>query len=316
MDEALHRICEEQGLFLTREALRLGFEDKALYRAVRRGELHRVRHGAYTFRDIWDDADERKRHQLRARAAFRTAKAPVALSHTSAVLLHTSQVWNLDLRHIHLTRLDGRTGRKEAGVSQHRGKVDRDKDIVQLDRVLATSPARSALELMMIATAEQSLVVVNALLQSGQTTMEELKATQERFARWPGTLGTELVLRLADPRIESVGESRFWWLCWREGLPAPVPQFPVVSADGQLVARLDFAWPEYGVWLEFDGKGKYVEHLRDGETPGDVVFREKQREDLIRRLTGWRCIRITWTDLANPRRLAELIRRELAVQAA
>ena len=67
-----------------------------------------------------------------------------------------------------------------------------------------------------------------------------------------------------------------------------------------MIARLDFAWPELGVWLEFDGREKYVKHLREGESVVDAVLREKQRESTIIELTGWRCIRITWADLDRP----------------
>ena len=74
------------------------------------------------------------------------------------------------------------------------------------------------------------------------------------------------------------------------------------------ILRLDFAWPEHDVWLEFDGKEKYVKYLREGETATDAVLREKRREDRIRELTGWRCIRITWADLFFPDRLAARIR--------
>jgi len=45
---------------------------------------------------------------------------------------------------------------------------------------------------------------------------------------------------------------------------------------------------------------------------GDVVFREKRREDRVRELTGWRCFRITWQDLAGPVRLAARIRAFIA----
>ena len=33
------------------------------------------------------------------------------------------------------------------------------------------------------------------------------------------------------------------------------------------------------------------------------MLREKRREERVAELTGWRCIRITWADLAYPERL-------------
>ena len=44
----------------------------------------------------------------------------------------------------------------------------------------------------------------------------------------------------------------------------------------------DFGWEDDRHLGEFDGKIKYGRLLREGEEPGDVVFREKVREDAIR----------------------------------
>ena len=67
---------------------------------------------------------------------------------------------------------------------------------------------------------------------------------------------------------------------WRGGLPKPLSQYAVVDGHGRTVARLDFAWPEFGVFLEFDGKEKYTKYLKEGESVVDAVLREKKREEL------------------------------------
>jgi hypothetical protein len=66
---------------------------------------------------------------------------------------------------------------------------------------------------------------------------------------------------------------------------------------------------------EFDGKVKYGRLLKPGEHASDVVFREKQREDALRRVTGFSMIRITWADLYRGAATAAEIRR-LMRQAA
>ena len=80
---------------------------------------------------------------------------------------------------------------------------------------------------------------------------------------------------------------------------------------GRLFARLDFSWPDFGVFLEFDGKEKYERFRRENETLEEFLMREKKREERICQLTGWVCIRITWADLENPERTAQRIRRIL-----
>ena len=67
------------------------------------------------------------------------------------------------------------------------------------------------------------------------------------------------------------------------------------------VARVDLAWPAYGVVPRVRRQGEVrATAARTARRASDVVFREKQREDMICRLTGWRCIRVVWADLYTP----------------
>ncbi len=88
----------------------------------------------------------------------------------------------------------------------------------------------------------------------------------------------------------------------------PIPQYEVYDDNGRLVAVVDFAWPELGLFVEFDGKIKYRAPDRDGETVVDVVLREKKREELVCRITGWRCLRVVWADLYQPAHTAHSCR--------
>lgn len=310
MNSSLEAICLQHGVFLRREAIALGYHDRAIAREVRRGAWIRVRHGAYTLPPFWTEVTALDRHGLLGRAAARTARAEVVLSHTSSLPFHQCDVWDLPLEEVHLTRLDGRTGRREAGVRQHRGRIA-DGDVVERDGVRFTSATRAALEITTVADVERSLVVVNSLLHSGATTREDLVRRYAEMERWPATLHTDLVLALCEERIESVGETRTFALLRRFSLPAPVPQLLVRDGHGEIIGRVDFAWPELGVFLEFDGAVKYTGPLPGGESAAEVVVREKRREERICEVTGWRCIRITWWDLQHPERTAQRIRSML-----
>jgi hypothetical protein len=159
-----------------------------------------------------------------------------------------------------------------------------------------------------LADVEHSLVELDFLLHQSLVTLVDLRQRYASMTHWPDTLTTDLVLRLADGRSESVGETRIRYLCWATGLPAPEANYPIMDENGREVARVDLAWPALGVFLEFDGKVKYERLLREGERASDVVVREKQREDMICRLTGWRCIRIVWADLYTRELTATRIR--------
>ena len=237
-------------------------------------------------------------------------QAPVVLSHTSGLPEYDAPTWGFELDDVHVTRTDGLAGRREAGVNQHCGAV-LPGDFQVVNGVPVMTPARITLETTMLGNTEASLCVANHMLQNGLTTLDELNIQYVDMNWWPDTLSAEIVLRLADERIESVGETRTYWCCYQQGLPMPEPQVEIMAADGRVVARVDFAWPELKVFLEFDGRIKYEKLLREGERPSDVVIREKRREELVCRLTGWRCIRITWDDLASPKRLAAKIRAVL-----
>lgn len=307
MEAQLRALVAQNGVFTRKEALALGYHDHAIAALVRSGAWVRVRRGAYVFGDMWARLGPNERYAVLCRAAVRQANTEVVLSHTSAANEYGAPLWGCDLSTVHLTRPDGRAGRAEAGIVQHRGVVV-DGDVVTRDGRLVMSPTRTALELTLVLAVEYALVEIDHLLHTGCTTVELMRARYETMAHWPRSLTTDLVMRLADGRAESVGETRTRYLCWTQGLPTPVPNHPILDERGVEIARVDLAWPELGVFLEFDGRTKYVQHLREGESVVDCVLREKQRESRICELTGWRCIRIVWADLDTPAATAARIR--------
>ena len=310
MRDVLTELLRPHGFFLRRDALAQGLTDRRLYGLVRDGTLHRIRQGAYTTTRRWSVLDPVARHLMRARCVVRCAAVEVALCHTTAVVVHGGPVWGLPLTEVHVVRLDGRTGRREAGVRQHGHALDTD-DVVEVGGLPVTAVARTCLDVTTIARVEVALGVLDHFLHVGAVSQDELVRRVATLGTRPGSLASELACRLADGRSESVGETRVRYRCWASHLPHPVPQFEI-REGGRVVYRLDFAWPEHGVWLEFDGREKYVKHLRDGESVVDAVLREKRREERIALRTGWRCIRVTWADLHDPERLVARIAAVLA----
>ena len=72
------------------------------------------------------------------------------------------------------------------------------------------------------------------------------------------------------------------WAFRAVGVPAPEPQFEVFHPDGSLAGICDWCWLDHRLLGEFDGRVKYGRLLKPGQEPGDVVFQEKEREDLLR----------------------------------
>jgi hypothetical protein len=303
------------GIFLRRDAIVRGYDDRTLRVLVRTGELHRIRRGAYIPTAVWSQLDDVGRHRATARAVLRTADPSAVLTHISAALEHDAPTWGVDLSEVHLTRTDGMAGRREAGVVHHCGHLSR-TDVTLRHGVPVSTAGRAVIETTTIAGVESSLVTANWLLAQRATTREELTELVHRFRFWPESLRSDLVVRLADARCAWPGEARVSHLMWREHLPRPEPQFEIHDEAGRLVAILDFALPEHGAFIEFDGKIKYERMRRVGESMDDVILREKRREELVCLLTGWVCIRITWDDLAHPVITARRIRALLASRSA
>ncbi|WP_203336929.1 type IV toxin-antitoxin system AbiEi family antitoxin domain-containing protein [Nocardioides limicola] len=311
---------------LRRDLVATGLDDKAIRGLLRSGVLHRVRRGAYVDAASWRELGGHAQYATVCHAVYQQAKSELVLSHVSAANEYGAPLLRADLTQVHATRLDERGGRREGGVVQHRGLLLAE-DIVEIEGRRITSPTRTCLDVTTVMDPESALGVVNHLLHEGLTTLDELRARYQRgetmisaggerltaMAHWPATLTTEHVLAMADARCESLAESRAIYLFWRAGLPIPIPQFEVRDQDGRLVGRVDFAWPDHGVFLEVDGKVKYTTYVAPGETAADAVIREKRREERIVELTGWRCIRITWSDLESPVRTIERLRRALAL---
>jgi hypothetical protein len=116
-----------------------------------------------------------------------------------------------------------------------------------------------------------------------------------------GIVQARQLIDWGDVAAESPMESRARLRVLDSGLPRPVPQFWVCDRLGNRIYRLDLAWPDYRVGLEYDG----IDHLD----------RSRQRRDLERRAwlsdAGWRVLYVTDVDIyrQHARMIARLDRR-------
>lgn len=306
-------------VFLRRDAIAAGLDDRALRALVRAGEAVRIRRGAYVDAEVWRAADDVERFRLRGRAVLLT-HPEVALSHTSAAAEWGLRLWGADLGRVHVTRIDGHQGVPARDVAYHHGKVRPDEVVHDGDRRLVL-PLRAAVETAMVNEIECGVCCLDTLLDPrldlpgvAPVAPDDLTRAVRSVGHWPGALRLQITARLVRVGSQSVGESRSRVMCWRHRLPEPQLQFEVRDGS-RLVAVTDFAWPEHRLLGEFDGKGKYLRPHDPGQDPGEVVFAEKKREDLARALTGFGMARWTWGDLEAGRQpaTAAYLRRALGL---
>ena len=289
--------------------LAAGYRDDEVRRMCRRRGLVSVRPGAYV-----DPNDERlrepeARHALAVRAAVEQLGPGAVVSHASAAVLLGIALWGVALDRVHMSRPGSAGGRRSRHLHLNVGSLDGD-EVGEVGGIAVTAVPRTVADLMRTLPFEQAVVVADDALHRGLVAGAELADALARSPRRHGTAAALRVLAFADGRAESPGESRSRVRMWRAGLPKPDLQVGVTDGAGRSLGRADFGWPEHGVVGEFDGRVKYGRLLQPGEEPGEVVFREKVREDGIRD-SGLRVARWIWAELEPFDDLATRLRRSL-----
>ena len=309
MDGRLEQLALCRGGYFTRaEAHDCGYDDRDIRAAVRAGEWHRLRRGYYVPATLYDALDDAGRHVILCRIVQDRLGDRVAISHQSASCAWGHDQWGWDMSVVHVTRLDAGATRLEAGIQHHRFPLEH-ADLVEVNGLWVPNEARTVVESCVDLTIESGLCIASSALRAGRITKELLEQYGHSGSAlaWPGSRHARLVIRLADGRLQSVGEVRSFAMFWRFALPAPELQWEMRASDGRLLGYTDFAWPDFCHLGEFDGKRKYTRDIGPNEDPGEVVFREKRREDEMRR-EGQGMSRWTWAEL-SARRQPATVRR-------
>lgn len=294
---------DTDGLLRRSTLLDDGFTAEEIDRLLRTGLLLAVRRGVYRTADR-EIATAEKEHALRCRALFPQLGGG-AFGYVSAAVLLRLPVWNVPLARLHVVQDRSGRGQVRCGVHVH-GSPLAARDVVEMDGLRVTSPARTAAEMARSLPLEAALVMVDGALQRawrerhlgehhpGATTAAEIDEVMERFVGRRGIPAARRLFALADERSESPGETRSRYAMHIAGLPPPITQWDVPGTD----FRTDFGWPELGVVGEFDGKAKYGRGFRRGVDPQELLWREKLREDRIR-ATGLIVVRWTWSGITS-----------------
>jgi hypothetical protein len=244
-----------------------------------------------------------------------THKGRIALSHVSGAAEHGMRLWNADLERVHVVRLDGANGRRQSDVVYHEDGW-RPDDVHAKQEMLVLGVDQCALGAASLTSVESGVGLLDSCLDLNLSDVQPLWAEHARTVSWPNHAKLQISLRLMRRGAQSLGESRFRFLCFQHHLPEPELQFHVYDDLGNLVGITDFAWPRYRLLGEFDGMVKYGRLLKPGQSPGEVVTDEKNREDRLREVTGWSMIRFTWSDLHVRAVTAERVRRMMRLGLA
>ncbi|MFW7408217.1 MAG: endonuclease domain-containing protein [Rothia mucilaginosa] len=134
----------------------------------------------------------------------------------------------------------------------------------------------------------EAVVLADSIMRRGLMEPREVTEILLSLTGYGGSAGP-LLAQAVDASSESAGESLTRCLLMEHRLPLPVTQYPI-SCEGRNY-RVDFAWPEARVILEFDGEQKYVDH------PGRDRYEAARDRALTR--AGWTVVHLTWADIFN-----------------
>lgn len=218
-------------------------------------------------------------------AVLLTAPSGAVLSHaTAAALWDVAIPFQPDDVRVHLTVATGSAVRARADRSIHRSPLTA-AEVTTRRGLPVTTPARTWRDLAAVLSEAPLLAVADQLLVV-HCTPEDLRRQLQLRPSGRGAARARGVLPLADRDAGSPMESVLRWLLHAARLPAPVLQHVVRDAQG-FVGRVDMAWPDRRVLVEFDG---------DGHRERKVFVDDVRRQNRLV-MAGWTILRFTSADL-------------------
>ncbi len=167
--------------------------------------------------------------------------------------------------------------------------------VLALDHVVAELLCRAQAARDALAVADQALAL-QPESSRGRFRMRIFRCIEERPDP-RGTRRARMLLDLATGHTESPAESWLHLLIVELGFPHPEANWSICAPDGREIYRLDLAWPDLRIAVEYDGYAAHVDRAHADEA---------RDEDLRRR--GWIVVRVTVDDLSAPTQLAHRLR--------
>lgn len=269
--------------FTARDAAGCGIGRDQLRRLCRDRVLRRMLHGVYASSYLEDD--------LSLRAAAVALVLP-----PDAVLCRRSAAWlrGVDLRcpgesplQVEVLVDVRREPPRRPGLVAHQSTLP-DQDVEVIRGLPVTSGVRTAVDLARYRPRTEGVVALDALAHAGHCRLEQVTAVLPSLRGRRGVRRLALAVSLADPRSESPMETRLRLVIVDAGLPTPDIQCEVLDRWGEVMARLDLAYPHCRLGIEYDGRIVHSAALAFSRD------RERQNELL---LAGWTLLRFVARDV-------------------
>lgn len=274
MDQQLQTIFRAQGGVATNAQILSRISRRQLQSSVNCGVLERMWQGMYCLGA--PDLPTR----LRGLDLSCGARVPVCLA-TAAAIHGFDTEQPVDL---HVLEPVGSRVRSCDGLVVHR-RDGAPLTIVQ--ERLVTTASWTAIEVARTLRRPRALATLDAALRSGTCVRSDLwRAALDQAGR-RGIVAVRNLIALANGRAESPMESEARLIMIDGGLPMPELQYEVIVGNGQ-VRRLDFAWPEQQLAVEYDSV--------DWHGSSDALQKDRRRTAALMDV-GWSVIAIVFEDV-------------------
>jgi hypothetical protein len=253
------------------------------------------------FRDVYVHRDLPVDHALRARAACLLLPEALVTGRSAAVL------WGVELAgpadDVEVTVPARAHPRRIVGLRVRRAEIPPDHRWRRAG-VPVTTPEATAVRLAGSLPGDEAVIAVDRMVASGIVDLEAVRALAAS-QRGSGSARMRSVCALADGLAASPQETRLRLLLVRSGLPMPVAQYRV-RINGQSIARVDFAWPDKKIALEYDG----LWHADEKQFGKDRRRLNRLRE------AGWTVVFVTAAHFYRPDELIAEIAAALGLPAS
>ncbi len=225
-----------------------GVSDTLLRELRDRGAIRRVVHGVWVSTRVLDSIE------LRAQALRLVLPDSAVVTDRAAAWLHGVPILpRASYPEVPRISVFRRTGTRVRRPDVQGGRRQlKDRDVVEIEGVLVTSPLRTALDLGRLLWRLDALAALDGFLRVGVPHAAVLTEI-ERFRGHRGVVQLRALAPLADRRAESPGESALRLHWYDAGLPRPELQWWVYDGDAARF-RLDLALPEIRYAAEYDGE--------------------------------------------------------------
>lgn len=174
-------------------------------------------------------------------------------------------------------------------------------EVVELDGVRLTSPARTWLDLASVLSIEDLVTAGDSLVcehgrefpspRKALCSIEELRSMVERHPGNRGVRKARAAVELIRVGADSPPETALRLALVRAGLPEPELNYVLLGVHGAPVLWPDAAYVEWRISIQYDGAG----HARPEQYLRDI------RRESVTREHGWFEVRVSKDDLAGDR---------------